>query len=181
MARGKHERIGKHRGMKSKTVSLLLSIALLLTFVVGGTLAYIASSTDEAKNQFTAGRVTSAVNEDGTVTNTGNVDAYIRAAVVVNWVDDAGNVYGIRPSYTVSVNNGWVQIGDFYYYTSAVAPEAQTATSPVTVFVNSTPPSDAYSLCIEEAAEAIQAEGDTDTGNVPAYKDAWGISSISGS
>ncbi len=180
MARGKYERVVKHRKKQTKAFFLLLSIALLLTLAAGGTLAYVISQSALAENQFGAGRVTASVNDDGQVTNTGNVDAYIRTAVVVNWMDGDGNVYGIKPSYTVSVNSGWSQIGDFYYYTAEVAPDGTTATAPVNVSVSGNPPSAAYSLRIEILAEAIQADGDTDSGDIPAYQDAWGISAIGG-
>lgn len=178
MARGKYERVVKHRKKQKKVFSILLSIALLLTLAVGGTLAYIVTKSALVENQFQPASVTCSVNDDGTVTNNGNVDAFIRASVVVNWMDNDGNVYGIKPSYTVDINSGWSQIGDFYYYTAAVSPGETTSTAPVTVGVSGDAPSSAYSLSIEVVAEAIQAEGDTDSGNIPAYQDAWGISSI---
>ena len=180
MARGKYERAAKHRHKKKKTFSLLLSIALLLTLATGGTLAYIATKSAMAQNQFVAGYVTSSVNDTGTVTNNGNVDAYIRAAVVVNWMDEDGNVYGIKPSYSISVNEGWTEIGGFYYYTAKVTPDGTTTTAPANVSVSENPPSAAYSLSVEIVAEAIQADGDTDSGNIPAYQNAWGIPAIGG-
>lgn len=179
MARGKYERVAKHRKNRKKTFSLLVSIVLLLTLTTGGTLAYIATKSAMAQNQFAAGYVTSSVNDDGKVTNNGNVDAYIRAAVAVNWMDKDGNVYGIKPSYSISANDGWTESGGFYYYTAKVAPNGTTATAPVTVRVSDNAPSSAYSLSVEIVAEAIQAEGDTDSGNIPAYQNAWGISSMS--
>ena len=176
MARGKYERVDKHRKKQKKVISLLLSIALLLTLATGGTLAYIVTKSAMAQNQFVAGYVTSSVNNNGTVTNTSNVDAYIRAAVVVNWMDNDGNVYGIKPSYTVAINSGWSQIGDFYYYTSAVSSGRTTTTAPVTVAVSDDAPSGAYSLSVEIVAEAIQAEGTLDSNDsVTAVLGAWGL------
>ena len=180
MARGKYERVVKHGKKKKKAFSLLLSLALILTLAVGGTLAYIATTSAMVENQFGAGRVSSSVNGNGQVTNNGNVDAYIRAAIVVNWMDEDGNVYGIKPNCSLSINNGWTKIGDFYYYTTEVAPNGTTTTAPANVSVNENPPSAAYSLSIEIVAEAIQANGDTDSGNIPAYQNAWGISAIGG-
>lgn len=179
MARGKYERAAKHRHKKKKAVSLLLSIALLLTLTTGGTLAYIATKSAMAQNQFIKSYVTSSVNDNGEVTNNGNVDAYIRAAVAVNWMDKDGNVYGIKPGCSISANNGWTESGGFYYYTAKVAPNGTTATAPVTVTVPDSAPSTDYELRIEIVAEAIQAEGNTDSGNIPAYQNAWGISSMS--
>ena len=168
MARGKYERVAKRRH-KKKAVSLLLSIALILTLAVGGTLAYIITTSATVENRFGAGRVSSSVNENGQVTNNGNVDAYIRAAVVVNWMDEDGNVYGIKPNYSVSVKDGWEETDGFYYYTTKVAPNGTTATAPVSVSVSDAPPSDAYSLCVEIVAEAIQAEGM----GASSAQDAW--------
>lgn len=176
MARGKYERVAKHRHRKKKTFSLLLSIVLLLTLATGGTLAYIVTKSAMAQNQFVAGYVTSSVNNDGTVTNNGNVDAYIRAAVVVNWMDGDGNVYGIKPNCTVTVNTGWTEIGGFYYYTSPVVAGGTTTTAPATVGDPGDAPSSAYSLSIEIVAEAIQAEGTLDSDDTTtAVYDAWGV------
>ena len=176
MARGKYERVVKHRKKRKKVVSLLLSIALLLTLATGGTLAYIVTKSAMAQNQFVAGYVTSSVNNNGTVTNNGNVDAYIRAAVVVNWMDNDGNVYGIKPDCSVTTNTGWTEVDGFYYYTSPVPSGNATTTAPATVGDPDAAPSSDYSLSIEIVAEAIQAEGTLDSNDsVTAVLDAWGL------
>ena len=176
MTRGKYERVVKHRKKRKKVVSLLLSIALLLTLATGGTLAYIVTKSAMAQNQFVAGYVTSSVNNNGTVTNSGNVDSYIRAAVVVNWMDGDGNVYGIKPNCTVTVNTGWTEVDGFYYYTSPVVAGGTTTTAPATVGDPGDAPSSAYSLSIEIVAEAIQAEGTLDSNDsITAVLDAWGL------
>lgn len=178
MARGKYERVAKHKNKKKRAFSLLLSIALLLSLAVGGTLAYIITTSAMVENQFEAGRVSASVKENGQVTNNGNVDAYIRAAVVVNWMDKDGNVYGIKPRYSVDVNGGWKAIGDFYYYTATVPASGTTNSGPVTVSVEGNAPSNDYELSIEIVAEAIQAQGEKDGTTTPAFQDAWEISSI---
>ncbi|MBR4289253.1 MAG: hypothetical protein IKT52_01265 [Oscillospiraceae bacterium] len=176
MARGKYERVVRHRKKQKKVFSLLLSIALLLTLAVGGTLAYIVTKSAMAQNQFVAGYVTSSVNEAGQVTNTGNVDAYIRAAVVVNWMDGDGNVYGIKPNCSLTTNTGWTEANGFYYYTSPVAANGTTTTAPVTVGDPGAAPSGAYGLSVEIVAEAIQAEGTLDSNDsITAVLDAWGL------
>lgn len=176
MARGKYERVAKHRHKNKKTFSLLLSIVLLLTLATGGTLAYIATKSAMAQNQFAEGYVTSSVNDTGTVTNIGNVDAYIRAAVVVNWMDGDGNVYGIKPNCTVTVNTGWTEVDGFYYYTSPVVAGGTTITAPATVGDPGDAPSSVYSLSIEIIAEAIQAKGTLDSNDsITAVLDAWSL------
>lgn len=191
---GKYQRGGahlrKHRHTKQRTV--LLSIFLILSLAVGSTLAYIVAKTDRVQNQFEPAFVTCSVNanNDSTfdVTNTGNVDAYIRAAIVVSWMDDQGNVRGISPkasdySLTVNATNWWKDTRTgYYYYKYSVVPAGVTEDL-ITAYglaANATVPA-GYELSVEVVAEAIQADGDTDIGNVPAYKNAWGIDSISGS
>lgn len=117
-----------------------LFIGALLTCMVvtvGGTVAYLVADSDEVVNKFTPSEVTTEVTEDTTndvktdvqIKNTGDTDAYIRAAVVVTWQDEKGNVYGQAPAendYEISwkgIDNGsWRKGPDgFYYHLSPVA------------------------------------------------------------
>ena len=74
---------------------MLFSVALLLVSVVGGTFAYLATRTESVTNTFEAVQVSCQVVEGEenayTVKNTSDVKAYLRVAVVVNWVDDEGH------------------------------------------------------------------------------------------
>ncbi len=170
---------------------LITSVALLLVIAVGTTLAYIFTNTDPVENTFTPSKVSCAVVENGKVDentadvvetgnsktnvqikNTGDTDAYIRVAVVVNWMsEDGSKVWAQKPvkdadykiSYNLS-NNGWIDGGDgYYYYTQPVDPNEMTG-----VLINSatqevTGPKGTdgtqYYLSIEIVASAIQAEG----------------------
>lgn len=177
---GKHGRAPARRGNGRRIA--LLCVALVLVASIGGTLAYIAVRADEVENTFEPAYVTSEVvvkNDTQAVKNTGNVDAFIRAAIVVNWMDENGNVRGLSPQageYSMTVNESdWNLNADgYYYYKYKVASMAVTENLVTDIRCNSTPP-DGYSLAVEVAAEAIQAAGDTDDTSVPAYKDAWGI------
>ena len=197
MAKGKYVRkyqkggayLRKRKQTKRRTT--LLSIFLILSLAVGGTLAYIVARTDNVNNQFEPSYVTCQVNANNNsfdVTNTGDVDAFIRAAIVVNWMDDQGDVRGISPkasdySLTVNDKDWWKDTKTgYYYYKYSVVPAGVTEDliASYGLAAGVTAPS-GYELCVEVVAEAIQADGDTDNGAVPAYKDAWGIDSISGS
>lgn len=184
---GSHLR--KRRHTKRRTT--LLSVLLILSLAVGGTLAYIVDRTNHVNNTFVPAYVTCTVNANANdtfdVTNTGNIDAYIRAAIAVNWMDSAGNVRGIAPTtaeYELDVNSDdWWQdtATGYYYYKYRVA--SRDVTKDLVEDYGITPGTNVpagYELCVEVVAEAIQADGDTDTGAVPAYQDAWRITSISG-
>lgn len=181
---GKHGQKPPHRGLLRRRV-LLLCAALVLVVSVGGTLAFLAVRSAQLNNTFTPGVVTSqviAAEQKRSVKNTGDVDAYIRAAVTVNWVSTTvgdNTTYGLRPventDYSLTINTtDWVTHTDgYYYYKHRVAPGDTTQPLVTGIKTLRTAP-EGYTLAVEVAAEAIQANGTTDVGHVPAYRDAWG-------
>lgn len=189
--------------MKKKSTALLVSLVLLLTVSVGATLAFLIDTDDPITNTFTPSEVTVQVNEtfDGTtksnvsIKNTGDTEAYIRAAIIVTWQDANGNVYGQLPDekkddettgdYTISFNtteqsaydNGkWIKGSDgFYYWSKPVKSEKEAASDCNTGILiteaklveGAKAPADNYYLCIEIIASGIQAEPKT------AVESAW--------
>lgn len=162
------------RVMKTKKPVALVALLLLLCCTVAGTLAYLVTSTDPVTNTFTPASVSTEVKEDFdgitksnvTIKNTGNIDAYIRATVVVNWASDkeVGVVSGTAPKegtdYTIDwtmVN--WVKVGDYYYYTQKVAAKGETKQlfTDCKLKEGVTPPS-GYHLQVTILADGIQAE-----------------------
>lgn len=183
---------------------IITSITLLLLVVVSATLAYVFTKTSPLDNTFPPSQVSCAVVENGNkavsgalvniadskenvqIENTGNTDAYIRVAVVVNWMNENGTkVWATKPGnseYSIDYNlreGGWFNGGDgFYYFSKAVSP-----TSPdnlTEVLINSatlangvTAPigtdNTQYYLSIEIVASAIQA---TPTSIV---SEQWGV------
>ena len=123
---------GRGRRKLNKLFLVTLSVFLMVGIVAGGTLAYLVAKSERVENNFIAASVSCRVDEDFTVTNTSNVDAYLRAAVVVNWMDDNGDIRGIAPKagtdYTLRIGDNWKKIGDYYYYTTDVAPGTTTET-----------------------------------------------------
>lgn len=162
------------RVMKTKQPVALVALLLLLCCTVAGTLAYLVTNTDPVTNTFTPASVSTEVKEDFdgitksnvTIKNTGNIDAYIRATVVVNWASDkeVGVVSGTAPKegtdYTIDwtmVN--WVKVGDYYYYTQKVAAKGETKQlfTDCKLKEGVTPPS-GYHLQVTILADGIQAE-----------------------
>ena len=165
---------------------LLASIAVLLVGAVGGSLAYLFTSTTDVVNTFTPGEVPPTIvetkpEENGnikehvSVTNTGNVDAYIRAAVVVNWVDNDGNIVNNPEGHTYAINyskTDWVDGEDgYFYYTKPVAEKGKTGE-----LISSAYPTagTTYKLQIEIMAQTIQADGVDAKGNKP-IELAWNV------
>lgn len=143
MYQGRHSTSGSPRadrpaasrraGGSKKPLTLFVALVLLLTLTVGGSLAWLVSD-DHVTNSMEPGKVPIRINEtvsnnvksDVTVTNTGNIQAFIRVAIIANAVDKNGDVtVGTAPTYTVD-SNKWTPIGDYYYYNGIVGPGGTT-------------------------------------------------------
>lgn len=174
---------------------LITSIALLLLVAVGTTLAYIFTQTDLAENTFKTSKVSCAVLENdsaienpgnvvhtGTtkknvkIKNTGDTDAYIRVAVVVNWVSaDGSMVWAAKPMFSVPTDKSSWTVGTdgYYYYTQPVAP-GDTTSDLIENFMNDVAgpvgtDGTQYFLSVEIVASAIQANGM----GADSAQDAW--------
>lgn len=160
------------RVMKTKQPVALVAILVLLCCAVAGTLAYLVTSTNSVTNTFTPAHVSTAVDEtfengvksDVKIQNTGDIDAYIRAAIIINWADKDGNVYGgAAPEkgtdYTEPVlQDGWIKVGDYYYYTSAVPAGDSTGMLFAPIKQLTTCKDTNYGLQITILADGIQSE-----------------------
>lgn len=108
--------------------SKVLLVFLLLIVTVGGTIAYLTDMSDTVINRFKPSHVTTKVEEtlnentkeDVYITNTGDTDVWIRAAVTITWQDENGNVYGELPvegaDYTIAWGQDWLVGEDGFYY-----------------------------------------------------------------
>ena len=156
-----------------RTAVLFAALVLLLMLAVGGTVAWFTDSAAKT-NTFLPAQVSCSVSEVSTstvtVTNTGDVNAYVRAAVTVNWVDASGNVYGAAPQYVMGINESdWAVYTDGYYYClDELAPEAVSENLITGIVATSAAP-EGYTLGVEVIAEAIQSEP------VHAAGTAWGV------
>ena len=167
-----------------KALFALVSVLFLVFAAVGVTVAYLQTQTEPLENQFTPAKVSCKVEEtfDGnvksnvTIRNTGDTDAFIRVAIVANWVqtDDNDNskvtsVHAQKPvldvDYTLTlddVNEKWLKDSNgFYYYKNAVEPDGSTA-----VLIKECKPIESnapagYTLAVEIVASAIQASPET--------------------
>lgn len=179
---------GKRKAASArKSAALLISVIVLAVGIVAGTVAWLVSTTRDVQNTFTVARVPIEIDEDFNgdtkenvkVKNTGDVDAYIRARIVVTWQDEDGNVYGKTPvkgtDYTMTeLGAGWFEQGGYYYHREKVSPNATTTVLIQECKEVADKAPEGYHLCVEILAESIQADGKTAEGT-PAVTDAWGV------
>ena len=123
MNNGRHTKKTAPRSSR-RGVAAIAATVLLLTLVVGGTIAFLMDKTDPVQNIFEPTDVTCYVAEsfDGTtkknvcIQNTGTTPAYIRVAIVVNYLNDKGNVCVNHNAVAVTPNSPWAVGKDGYYY-----------------------------------------------------------------
>ena len=154
-------------GSGGRKTALILSLCLIFALAVGTTFALLKANTEPVTNTFTAAKSgTDIVEElDGNqkksivVKNTGTAVSYVRVKLVMNWVDESGNVSAEPVNITPSITADWFEQGGIYYYKMPVAPDGKTenllkADSPITE------PADKPAGCHLEVtvlAESIQA------------------------
>lgn len=153
-----------------KAVAFLVLTVVLSVAIVGSTLAYIFVKTNELNNTFTPGEVDISIS-GSTITNVEDTDVYVRAAVVVTWVNTTdGSTLSTMPvadtDYTVAFNtaDGWTKGSDgFWYYTKVLKAANDSNNDDVapTLITSLTQTDsqkkDGYTLTVQVLSSAIQA------------------------
>lgn len=169
-----------------KTVAFIAVVLSVILVGVGSTVAYLTAKTGETKNEFVPSFITCAVEENFTggvkenvvIRNTGNANAFIRAAVIINFVSETdGKISSVTPKetqdYSIEWGNAWVKASNgFWYYAYPVAPNDTTP-----VLINSAKAinsPEGYRLQIQIVASAIQSEP------VNVVNEVWGINAPNG-
>ncbi|HSR05408.1 MAG TPA: hypothetical protein VLM88_12545 [Proteiniclasticum sp.] len=154
---------------RSKFLIAALTLLFVTAIGVGATIAFLTKETKPLINTFVPGEVTTAVvetfenniKENVMIENTGNIPAFIRVAVLINWVDSEGNISGKAPksgedySMIFPDESDWFVQGEFYYFKNAVGPGAKTS-----VLISSIEPKknkEGYTLQVEILGSGIQS------------------------
>lgn len=180
-------RHGRRLGF-GRQVLLLAALVVIAMGVVGGTVAYLVTNTTPVVNTFEPGYVKCVINEDFndgdtvkenvTVTNTGNVDTFIRAAIIVTW-KSGNDIVATVPENDIDYkitglenNTKWTKVGDYYYYNEKVSPGETTSN----LFDSCKVLTDmGYTLSVEILADAIQSTP------ANAVESSWHVSISNGS
>lgn len=190
-------RYRKQRRKQQRRVSALALVCIICCLVSGLTLAYLVTSTDALVNVFGTPSFDTSITEsfggddpdsdlikkDVKIKNTGDVDAYVRATVVVTWVNDDGEVYSTAPvegthyeiAWNKETNIPWVKGSDgYWYYTTPLKPGEETDI----LFTNCKPVEgeapEGYYLSVEILSQSIQAVPED------AVIEAWGVTVSNG-
>ena len=168
---------------KSTKALLFLSIISLMGILIPKTSAYITSKSNKIKNEFAFVSVGCEVGEtfqngkksNVYVTNTGDVDAYIRVKLISYWYDETEDSILAMNSWLDEItpaDETWVYGADgYYYYKKPVEPSADTAMLIDEITLKMDESTRARQV-LEIAAEAIQADG-SDRNGISAVVSAW--------
>ena len=169
------------KGIRHNLFMLLMILSILSCSVVSLVYAkYIADSSSNTEMEIVAqGELNVAVTNQGddsyTISNVveSNVPAYVRFAIVVNWVDSDGNVWPYASQegvhYTVTAD-GCSKVGNYYYYNGVCQPG-----SSFNVLVEPQSSMIDYTLQAQILAEGIQVVPET------VAETAWGMTYADGS
>ena len=111
-------------GSGGRKAALILSLCLIFSLAVGTTLAYLKANTSPVTNTFKAATSEIKIDEklDGnqktsiTVKNEGTATSYVRVKLVMNWVDESGNVVSGGNLPEVALNEpDWFMKDGIYY------------------------------------------------------------------
>lgn len=163
-------------GSGGRKTALILSLCLIFALAVGTTFALLKANTEPVTNTFTAAKSGTDIVEklDGSqktsivVKNTGTAVSYVRVKLVMNWVDESGNVSAEPVNITPSITDNWFEQGGIYYYKMPVAAKGETTNLLQTPITQGTAPA-GYHLEVTVLAESIQAAPSK------AVTDSWGV------
>lgn len=163
-------------GSGGRKTALILSLCLIFALAVGTTFALLKASTAPVENTFTAAKSGTDIVEklDGSqktsivVKNTGTAVSYVRVKLVMNWVDENGNVSAEPVNITPSITDNWFLKDGIYYYKMPVAANGETTNLLKTPITQGTAP-EGYHLEVTVLAESIQAAPST------AVQQSWGV------
>lgn len=163
-------------GSGGRKTALILSLCLIFALAVGTTFALLKANTEPVTNTFTAAKSGTDIVEklDGSqktsiaVKNTGTAVSYVRVKLVMNWVDENGNVSAEPVNITPSITDDWFEQGGIYYYKMPVAAKGETTNLLKDPITQGTAPA-GYHLEVTVLAESIQAAPSK------AVTDSWGV------
>lgn len=163
-------------GSGGRKTALILSLCLIFALAVGTTFALLKASTAPVENTFTAAKSDIKIDEDVTggqkksiiVKNTGTAVSYVRAKLVMNWVDENGNVSAEPVNIMPSITDNWFLKDGIYYYKMPVAAKDFTTNLLKTPITQDAAP-EGYHLEVTVLAESIQAAPSK------AVQQSWGV------
>ena len=165
--------------MTKKMIAIIIISAVLLSTTVGGVVAYMIKIIQGGEKQFEAAKVSCTLNEtfvndqksNVTVTNTSNVDVFVRVRLVTYWVDGSGNVVNEAPAnINFALGEDWIKSASSNtYYCKEPLAKGGTTSDLLNGQKLTLVSKNGYKQVIEVFAEVIQANP------AQAAQEGWGV------
>lgn len=155
--------------VKARPLVVVMVSLILISAIAAGAAAILRDSSGSVTEELGKAEVTCEVNDDYSVTNTGNIPALIRVKVIVNKTDGDEIIPGDTPAFDVA--GDWTENDGYLYYNAIVSNEDGENDTTVPITFTDTVGDDIQVLIL---AEAIQAA-------VDAAAESWGLSFSNGS
>ena len=174
-----------------KKLSVIL-FAVLLAAITATTIAYVFTVLNPVKNTFELSKVGVDIVEefDGetkknvNLKNTGEIDEFMRACIVINWKNESGDVLGkavLATEYDVTYNDtDWTLGEDGYWYCNQAIAAGESTPNLIgsdgikLTEVGLLAQPEGYYFSVDIVAQCIQAHPDD------AALDAWGVTAEDG-
>ena len=180
---------------RRKSIALVAMVALLLTFTVSGTIAWLAASTDPVVNVFTPGKADTTLEEEFSTSaktkivirnkDESTIPVFVRVSVSGYYAKDVDGQRVIVGSWdgltNEQINSGWFKGNDgFYYYSQSIAPDDETSNL-LKNGIELTNEGGTY-LVVNVIHQSIQADGTTLVNGVemPVVTAKWGVYVVDG-
>ena len=172
----RRRRKSRHKKQQHFVIAIIAIICCIISCV---SLAFLFTKTNSMKNEFENAYVACQVLENGPdgkgefdgqiktnvrIKNTGDVQSYIRAAVVVTWMsEDQTSVTAIKPEVgsdyeiTYASNANWIKGTDGYWYYTVPVNVGEETTILIENCICNVEPPDGYYLSVEIVASSIQS------------------------
>jgi len=179
----------------NKKINILFIAFSVVSVICIGTFAYLQWKSKN-ENTFTSEQtIVPSINEIFQDNEKRNVSVfvgdtgysvYVRATIVVNWMDEDQHILGASPILDTTENEGdyslllnttdWFFNDDgFYYYKKPVSSGQSTEALIEECTILKNAPKSNYTLNVEIIAQTIQVAGLTDDTDIPLVTSAWGV------
>ena len=166
---------GDKRKMNHKRLAMLLSLILVITCTVGGTLAYLFTRTESITDTFVPAQVSCTISDDQTtVTNGSETSVWLRVTItaVYRSTSDPTAIHWENPPISITASGDWFynENGDGFYYYNLPVDSNGVVTLPK-IEINQSDPA-GFQLEKQILAEVIQSAP------LIAVQEAWGMTRV---
>lgn len=163
------------RRMNHKRLAMLLSMILVITCTVGGTLAYLFTRTESITDTFEPANVSCTIsNDQASVTSASETSVWLRVSItaVYRSTSDPNAIHWENPPISITASGDWFynENGDGFYYYNLPVDSSGVVALPV-IEINQSDPA-GFQLEKQILAEVIQSAP------LIAVQEAWGMTRV---